>query len=123
MYAHLIVFLAEEKYVATENERDDFIKLENRIDASDKESSKGVEFVKILHNDLDSITLYRMVIVKHLQEIIKPEIGLILMRLAEFPVDFLYDAVGDHCWNVKLLLDIVLFRIITGGFMVDPCRF
>lgn len=107
MHAHLVILFPEEEDVTSEYECDYLVKFKYGIDASDEESSERVEFIKIVNDYFDSVTPYRMVVMQHIEEIIKAEIGLILVRFPEFPVDFLYDAVCDHFWNVKLKLDVV----------------
>ena len=61
-----------------------------------KESSEWVEFFKIFKDYFRLINRYGMMLLKHWNKISQLQVLTTFVRLAEFLVNLLYDAVGYH---------------------------
>ena len=60
MHSHLVVFFPEKQYVITKNKCNHLVKLENRVEASDKKSSERIILFEIVKYNFLIRHLYRV---------------------------------------------------------------
>lgn len=94
--SQLIVLLAEEKNMVTEDKGHHLVKFKHGMDTPDEKSSEGTEFLEILNKDLTVELPQVMMLAEQSEEIIQVQFLRVFRRFFKFPVSFLYYLVCNH---------------------------
>lgn len=121
MNPHLVVFLAEKKYMIPENKRYHLVELENSVDAAYQETPEGVELIKVIQYYLVVKAVYLVEFLKFWQEIVKLQRSHVAVWFPKFLVYFTYDSVSYHTpEKFKLIQFVFLFKLRRRVLMTVP---
>ena len=82
--------------MSPENKGNQFVEFKNGIKASYQKSSERAKFFNIFQNNLKAIVFNGMMSRKDRNKIVKPQVCIIFMRLAELFVYFVYNILVNH---------------------------